>query len=127
MSDAKELVFWAGNPQLYLDKQLIELSRDDNRLLDFVEMFTDPDDRYLAYSLFEEKPLLEIALMDERFFEDFVVPHVYDPSTPLYNLYVKSDKSFFIESFAELDYLKELCAYFGFEYVIHGTETNCKL
>ena len=73
MSDTKELVFWAGNPQLYLDKQLIELSRDDNRLLDFVEMFTDPDDRYLAYSLFEEKPLLEIALMDERFFEDYEV------------------------------------------------------
>ena len=125
MSDSKQLTFWVGNPQLFLNKQLMELTSDDNKLLDFVEMFTDPDDRYLAHILFEEKPTLEIAVMDEQFFQDFVVPTVYDPSTPLYNLYVKNDKSFFIESFAEMDYLKELCRYFGFEYVIHGTETNC--
>ncbi len=127
MSDTKELVFWAGNPQLFLYKQLIELAREDNKLLDFVEMFTDPDDRYLAYALFEEKPTLEIALMDEQFFQDFVVPAVYDSSVPLYNLYVKNDKGFFIESFAELDYLKDLCDYFGFEYTIHGIETDRQL
>ena len=125
MPDSKELSFWAGHPSLYLDKKLMELAKPDNLLLDFIELFDDPSDRYLAYVLFEEKPVLEIAVVDEQFFQDFVVPTVYDPSTPMYNLYVKNDKSFFIESFAEMDYLKELCRYFGFEYVIHGTETNC--
>ena len=123
MSDQKDLAFWTGNPSLFLDKQLAELTSDDNRLLDFVEMFTDPSDRYLAYALFEEKPVLEIAKMDEDFFK-FAVPFVYDPEVPLYNLYVKNDKGFFIETYAELDYLKDLCSYFGFEYTIHGTETN---
>ncbi len=127
MSDTKALGFLIGNFDLFLNKQMLELTRPDNRLLDFVEMFNDVNDRYLAHTLFEEKPELEIARVSDDFFDEFVVPHIYDLSIPLYNLYVKSDPSFFVESFAELDYLMHLCEYFGFNYSLHGTETNRQL
>lgn len=121
MSEDRELTkglsFFSSDPKLLLERAS---GRSDHytKAKSFVEHF-HMDDRYYAINLYEERLPLVIAKATRRDHEYSRV--VYDESKIVYNLFVKEDPGFFIETLSDLEYLEEFCQYFGFEYEIYQT------
>lgn len=110
----KPLEFYIGSISDYC-KSLKRGKGGNVLLFCFMDLFDNPDDRYYAANLFDEKPKLIITPATEV---DFLlcVNRVYDSQKPVYNLHVKDDLTFFLDTLAPLDYLKGFCRYYGFEY-----------
>ena len=123
-SEAKKpMSFYIGDPRPFLYEQ--RLGKAGNALLfEFLEFFETPEDKYYAANLFEEKNKLVISKATEEDFK-FYLFGVYNPEIAVYNLSVKDDREFFIDSLRELSYLKNICRYFGFEYELD--ETGCEM
>ena len=116
----KPIAFYVGDKSLFLEKEEKKLMSGKLKLLDFISLFNNPNDRYYAISIFEEKvPLVIKKSNPEEFsFSNF---YVYNKDEPLYNLFVRDDREFFVETMASLERLKEICQYFGFEYAIESS------
>jgi len=113
----KPINFYVGDTSLFLDKEEKKCLSGKSKLLDFLSMFTEDNDRYYAISVFEERLPLVIKKSDPKEFRFFNF-YIYDSNKPLYNLFVRDDREFFIETMAPLERLKEMCQYFGFDYAI---------
>lgn len=111
--------FFVGNAEEFLKAELLRNSASARKKASFIGLF-DEDDRYYAINLFEEKPLLVISKADPM---QFGIPSfdVYSGAKTVYNLSVRDDREFFVETCSQLDYLKELCTFFGFDYELDET------
>lgn len=109
--------FYIGDKSLFLDKEEKKLLSGKIKLLDFISLFETANDRYYAIAVFEEKLPLLIKRANPKDFEFFNF-FVYNKDEPLYNLIVRDDKDFFVETMASLERLKDVCQYFGFEYAV---------
>ena len=111
--------FFVGSASLFLDKQYRDMMNGRLKLQDFVDLFDDEDDKYYAVMLFEEKFPLVIKRATK---DDHVISGmVYKKSKVVYNLFVRDDPDFYVERLCELEYLKEICNFFGFDYEIYQT------
>ncbi len=116
----KPIAFYVGDKSLFLEKEEKKLTSGKLKLLDFISLFNNPNDRYYAISVFEEKIPLVIKKSNPEEF-NFSNLFVYNKDEPLYNLFVRDDREFFVETMAPLERLKEICQYFGFEYAIESS------
>jgi hypothetical protein len=96
---------------------------EDPRKEEFVKAFDNEHDRYLAHSLFDEKPLLSIEeCSDDEYHlagiekkgKELLFCVVYDTGN--------YKERFYIESFLSLPCAINLCNYFGFNFTIYLLE-----
>lgn len=99
----------------YIGDHIPEIEAEKKNFVKFLEWFYEPEDKYYAITLFEEKPILLISKCDWRELE-YLTYKVYNSGKPVYNLSVKANQDFFIETAEDLDVLKEICKTFGFRY-----------
>ena len=118
--EKKPITFYVGDKSLFLEKEEKKLMSGKIKLLDFISLFSNPEDRYYAITIFEEKIPLVIKKSNPEDFQFFNL-YVYNKDEPLYNLFVRDDREFFVETMASLERLKEICHYFGFEYEIESS------
>lgn len=117
MSEEKRqpMSFFIGCPKLFLEEQSA-----NQRFLTFIDYFDNEDDRYYAANVFDEKCTLVIKKACIEDFEFFLFG-IYNPKYPVYNLFVKDDPEFFIDTLAPLEHLIDLCKYFGMDYELDET------
>ena len=51
----KPITFYVGDKSLFLEKEEKKLVSGKIKLLDFISLFSNPEDRYYAITVFEEK------------------------------------------------------------------------
>lgn len=108
LSQRQPLSFYTGEPSPIVEKER-------EQFLSFLNWFFDAEDKYYAITVFEERLTLLITKSDWGELE-YLTYKVYNSQKPVYNLSVKANQDFFIETAEDLDALKDICKTFGFKY-----------
>lgn len=88
--------FYIGDKSLFLEKEEKKMMNGKIKLLDFISLFNNPEDRYFAISVFEEKLLLSIKKSTAEDFNFFNF-YIHDKDFPLYNLSVLNAPDFLLK------------------------------